>query len=216
MKYIDTDRIKRVIKRDKTVWTEIRDDKGATLQCVLTVVAVILLNVLASSLVSIIQSPSTAVQTIVGTLIAIVGLIILGPIIVSIAVTLGAIIPHIIAKMLGGKSSFIGYIKVLCYVFVLNAASAVFTLFNVIPVVGALINLSLSLILTIVIIGYTIIATREAHELSTGRAALAVLIPVAIAIIIVVVLVAIMGVALFSIYSTSGAEGFPVTTGISS
>ena len=212
MKFIDTNRIERVLKRDKTVWTEIRDDKSATLQCVMTVVAVILLNVLASALVSIIQSPSTAVQTIVGMLIAMVALIILGPIIVSIAVTLGAIIPHIIAKMLGGKSSFIGYIKVLCYVFVLNAASAVFTLFNVIPVAGALINTLLSLVLTIVSIWYTIIATREAHELTTGKAALAVLIPVAIAIIVVVVLVAIMGVALFSMYSASGAEGFPITT----
>jgi len=212
MKFIDINRIERVLKRDKTVWTEIRDDKSATLQCVMTVVAVIILDVLAASLVSIIQSPSTVIQTIVGTLIAIVVLIILGPIIVSLAVTLGAIIPHIVAKLLGGKSSFIGYIKVLCYVFVLNAASAVFTLFKVIPVVGGLIDLLLSLLLTIVIIGYTIIATREAHEISTGKASLAVFIPIAIAIILALVFAALLGVAIWSMYSASGAEGFPVTT----
>jgi hypothetical protein len=211
MKYIDTDRIKRVLKKDKTVWTEIRDDKSATLQCVLTVVAVIILNVLASSLVSIIQSPSTAAETVFGTVIAMVVLIILGPIIVSLAVTLGAIIPHIVAKLLGGKSSFIGYIKVLCYVFVLNAVSAVFTLFNVIPVVGVLINLLLSVILTIVIIWYTIIATRETHEISTGKAALAVLIPVALAIILAVALALLMGVALWSMSSATGMEGYPGT-----
>jgi hypothetical protein len=212
MKYIDTERIERVIKRDKTVWTEIRDDKSATLQCVLTVVAVILLNVLASSLISIIQSPSTAVETVFGTVIAIVALLILGPIIVSIAVTLGAIIPHIIAKLLGGKSSFIGYIKVLCYVFVLNAASAVFTLFNVIPIVGPMINMLLSIILTVVSLGYTIIATREAHEITTGKAALAVLIPVAIAIVLVIILVVLMGVALWSMFSATGTGGYPITT----
>ncbi len=120
--------------------------------------------------------------------------VITSPIVMLIAGLVGAFIGvgivWIIAKLLGGKGSYGAQFHlaalVMAPVFIINA------ILNIIPIVGGLIGSLLSL--------YSlwphIVAVREVHGFSTGRAAVAVLVPLIIAMIIAFVLAVILAAAI--------------------
>ena len=160
MEYIDFKRIERVVKFDKGIFKEIRDDKNAMPGAVV----VLLLASIIGSIWSILASFG----------LALIGVVIFTP----IGWFIGTGILHIIAKLFGGKSTFEGYLKVTAYA---EAPTAL----GVIPLIGTFVGGIWSLIILIA-------ATRDAHELSTGKAVLVVLIPAIIVAIIIILLIALL------------------------
>lgn len=171
MEYIDFKRIERVIKLDKAVFKEIRDDEKAMGQAI----AVLLLAVIIGSIWGIISSMGVFLVFIL--------------IVVPIAWVISTGIYHILAKALGGKATFKGYLKVLGY------AEAPVAL-GVIPILGTVVGGLWSFVCAIV-------ATREAHELSTGKAVLVIVIPS----IIIMGLILLFFAALVSMMGMSAIYG---------
>jgi len=142
-----------VLKLDKTVFKEIRDDKEGFKQALVVVI-------LAALIGNIWAITSSMGLLLVAVLIgAPIGWLIYGGIL------------HIIAKLLGGKATYKGYLSVLGYA---EAPTAL----GIIPIIGAPIGWIWGLVCAIY-------ATRDVHELSTGKAAAVVLIPVAVITVIV-------------------------------
>jgi hypothetical protein len=86
---------------------------------------------------------------------------------------IGTGILHIIAKLFGGKSTYSGYLKAVAYAEVPMAL-------GVVPVVGNFVGGIWSLVCVIY-------ATKEAQEISMGKAIAVVLIPVVILVILALV-----------------------------
>ena len=155
MQYIDFKRIERVLKLDKTVYKEIRDDKDAMTPAII----VLLLAEVIGSIWSILMSFGLGlIAVVIGALIGWV---------------IGTGILHIIAKLFGGKSSYTGYLKAMGY------AEAPMAL-GVIPILGSLIGGLWALVCIIY-------ATKEAHELSLGKAIAVVFIPMAVLVILAII-----------------------------
>jgi len=152
MAYIDFKRIERVVKLDKTVFKEIRDDKNALGQAL-----VVLL-----------------VAAILGSIWSIISTLGVFLVIIVIAAPIGWVIwtgiLHIIAKLFGGKATYTGYLKVMGY------AEAPMAL-GVIPIVGSMVGGLWSLVLAVY-------ATKDAQEISMGKAIAVIMIPVAIVVIL--------------------------------
>ena len=91
------------------------------------------------------------------------------PIFVILSILVGSVITHICLFVVGGnKTGFQTTFRVICYSYCGH-------LFAIIPVIGSTIGSFYTLILTI-------IGVREGHGISTGRAVLAVLLPVILAL----------------------------------
>ena len=152
MAYIDFKRIERVVKLDKSVFKEIRDDKNALGQAL-----VVLL-----------------VAAILGSIWSIISTLGVFLVIIVIAAPIGWVIwtgiLHIIAKLFGGKATYTGYLKVMGY------AEAPMAL-GVIPIVGSMVGGLWSLVLAVY-------ATKDAQEISMGKAIAVIMIPVAIVVIL--------------------------------
>ncbi len=172
MQYIDFKRIERVLKLDKTVYKEIRDDKDALVPAL----AVLLLSAVIGGLWSILASFGLAlVAVVIGT---------------PIGWVIGTGILHIIAKLFGGKSTYTGYLKAMGY------AEAPMAL-GVIPFVGSFIGGIWSLVCVIY-------ATKEAQEISMGKAIAVVLIPV----VLLVILALIAGMYFISMFGGMYPRGY--------
>ena len=152
MAYIDFKRIERVVKLDKTVFKEIRDDKNALGQALVVLLVAAKLG---------------SIWSIISTL----GVFL---VIIVIAAPIGWVIwtgiLHIIAKLFGGKATYTGYLKVMGY------AEAPMAL-GVIPIVGSMVGGLWSLVLAVY-------ATKDAQEISMGKAIAVIMIPVAIVVIL--------------------------------
>ncbi len=156
MAYIDSKRIERVIKFDKTVFKEIRDDKDALMQAVIVLIIASVLGYIWG------LGPFVVVMVIAAPLAWLVYTAVL----------------FVIAKLFGGKATYTGYLKVLGY------AEAPMAL-GIIPVLGGLVGGIWSLILAIY-------ATRDAHEISMGKAKSDVMIPAVIAVVLALLFSALM------------------------
>ena len=106
---------------------------------------------------------------------------------------IGTGILHIIAKILGGKASFEEYLKVTGYS---EAPSAL----GIVPVLGTFVGGIWSL-------ACLYVATKEVHSLSSGKALIAILVPLVLLLLFVIVAV-IIGIGLFGAY-TMGMYGAP-------
>jgi hypothetical protein len=170
MTYFDIKRIERVLKLDKTVFKEIRDDKDGVGQGLV----VLWLSAIIGGIWGVILSQG----------MALIGILIILP----IGWAVGTGIFFLLAKLFGGKSSFQGYLAVLGYA---QAPRAL----GIIPFLGDLVG-------GIWVFVAAVIATREAHGISTGKAVAVILIPVVITLIILAILIAILGLAFMSMISS--------------
>jgi hypothetical protein len=192
-KYIDLKRIKRVLKLDKRIFKEIRDDKHAFIPA-LTVLYV-------SSLVPLLFSFLYTLEAYFfrynffanfgGYFGSVFGFQSMGMLffemIVSLVLTvfflpvgwfIGTGILHLIAKALGGKSSFKGYMYATAY-------TRVPAVLAFIPFLGGLIGGLWSL-------ACLVVATRETQEFSTGKAVLTIAIPMMVSMVLAIIAALIM------------------------
>ncbi len=153
MGLFDVERIRRVVMLDEKVYKEIRDDEEATVQALV----VLLLASIIGGIWSIITAPW------IGLIFIVIG--------VPIILFIGTAILHVIAKLLGGKAGFMGYLRVLCYTQAPNAL-------GIIPLIGSIIG-------SLWVLVCEVIATKSAHELSLGRAITVVLLPVIVLVLII-------------------------------
>jgi hypothetical protein len=176
MTLIDVKRIERVIKFDNAVFKEIRDDEKALTESFVTILLSSIIGSLWQLLALIPLMMSVGYNLVLFLVIGILIVLIAMP----IALSLSTLIVWVPARLLGGKSSFIGNLKVLAY------ASAPQSL-GIIPIIGPIVGGIWSFICEIV-------AVREAHEISTGKAILALLIILLVGAIILLILL-MLGVA---------------------
>lgn len=162
MSLLDIGRIKRVVTLDEKVYKEIRDDKEALKQAVV----IVLLAAFIGSIWSIIFTLGLGLI-----------LVILTPVILAI----WTVILHVIAKILGGKASFKGYMNTIFFGYTPVAL-------GIIPFVGSFVG-------GIWVLACQVIATKSAHELSLVKAIIVVLIP----IIIIGISILVIGVILWQI-----------------
>lgn len=104
---------------------------------------------------------------------------------------IGAAILHVIAKILGGQGKLVGTYQSVAYATAIGPATAV-------PYIGMLFSLYQ---LYLVVVGL-----RKAHQYSTTKAVITVLIPVVVVTILVIALVVVAGVALFGFLKSSGMD----------
>lgn len=136
-------------------------------------------------------NPVQLVSTLFGTLIG--GLI---------GLFIGAAIIHIFVYLFGGKSGYKSTLAVVCYA---TAVSPISAAVSVIPILGGLAALALA----IYAIYIQIKGVEEFQSLSTGQAALSVVLPYVIIGIIAVIL-AFLALAVFLSASQIGAGTIPV------
>jgi hypothetical protein len=214
MTLIDFKRIKRVIKLDKKVFKEIRDDENALTQGLVLVVLVALITAVAQGAASILQELiQPTIMGLGGAAIVSVIMIVALPILSVIFIFLLAILPHLIAKHgFKGKSTYMGYVKAFCFVEIISLLSIIASLLGVIPIIGSILMLLLSFIFSIIYLVYWVIATRETYEISTVGAIVSVVVPIIIYIGIIIVLVVIAGIifglALFNMASQGGFSSY--------
>jgi hypothetical protein len=121
-------------------------------------------------------------------------LIILVPLTIIFSLFLGSIVTHVCLMIVGGnKKGFQTTFRAIAYAFSGN-------LFAIIPFIGSTIGGIYFLILTI-------IGLRESHTISTGRAALAVFLPLIVGVGLVVLAMTLAPVLLRTF-------GFPGGTGV--
>ena len=178
-RYLDTERIKRVVKLDNAVYKEIRDDNKAFVPAL----KVLYLSTLIPMLFSFLYTLDAyffhynflvnfggyfgsvfGFQSMGMLFFGMAVSLVLAVIFLPIAWFVGAGILHLIAKALGGKSSFKGYMYATGYA----TAPRVIAF---IPFLGGIIAALWSL-------ACLVVATRETQEFSTGKAILTILIPV--------------------------------------
>jgi len=178
-RYLDTERIKRVVKLDNAVYKEIRDDSKAFVPAL----KVLYLSTLIPMLFSFLYTLDAyffhynflvnfggyfgrvfGIESIVMLFFGMAVSLVLTVILLPIGWFIGAGILHLIAKALGGKSRFKGYMYATGY------ATAP-RILAFIPFLGGIIAALWSL-------ACLVVATRETQEFSTGKAILTILIPV--------------------------------------
>ncbi len=187
-RYMDTERIKRVVKLDNAVYKEIRDDSKAFVPAL----KVLYLSTLIPLLFSFLYTLDTyffhynflvnlggyfgsvfGFQSIVILFFGMIVSLVMTVIFLPIGWFIGTGILHLIAKALGGKSSFKGYMYALGY----TTAPRVLAF---IPFLGGIIGGLWSLVCVVV-------ATRETQEFSTGKAILTLAIPVIACVILAII-----------------------------
>jgi len=95
---------------------------------------------------------------------------------------------HIISMLFGGKSSFEGYLKT-------TAFAQIPTALGVIPILGSFVG-------GIWCLALVVMATKEAQELTLGKAVLVVLIP----LLLLAILVLLVGLALIPVMMSGGFD----------
>ncbi|ODS42633.1 MAG: hypothetical protein MSIBF_04850 [Candidatus Altiarchaeales archaeon IMC4] len=180
------ERIKRVLLLDQGVYREVRDDKAALLQGVAIVLAAGFLGAVGSIIASYI--PNDFINEIFGPLLGLFDLILL-PLVFLICLPITTLIAHIPAKLLGGKSSYMGFLRSIAFT---DAPG----IFSVIPVIGAIIATIWSFICYI-------LAIRSAHELSWGKTAAVVIISIVLLVILVVLLAILVGILYYMLETVS-------------
>jgi hypothetical protein len=145
MALIDFNRIMRVVKLDKKVFKEIRDDKDALGQGLILVVLIGLITAVAQALASVLKELiQPTVFGIGGSLVMSLILIVAMPVVGVICIFLFAILPHLIAKHgFKGKSSYMGYVKAFCFVEIVSLLSVIASFIGIIPLIGSLLALLL-------------------------------------------------------------------------
>jgi hypothetical protein len=123
-----------------------------------------------------------------------IGIVVM-PILEVVGSFIGVGILHLLAMIFGGKAKFGQYYGVL-------GIGALISWISVIPIIGVF----LSMLAGLWMIVMAIVITKTVHQLSTGKAAAVVLIPVAIVMIISFVLAA-MFVALLAAAGMGGLMG---------
>ena len=129
-----------------------------------------------------------------GSIVQTIFILVLWPIFYAIIMFIAAGIYHLCLMLVGGVEQsplgFEGTLKVLCY-------SQVATLANIVPILGFLIVLVASVILTVV--GFT-----EVHKTSQGKALIAVLIPLVLCCICGIVMAVVFGAGLAAMAGGAG------------
>ncbi len=138
--------------------------------------------------------------------VALVGAAILGPLMGLIGLAIAAAIFQILSMILGGKGSYVGLFSGLAFA---SVPSIIGTPFNLLPlaigVAGQVLSGLVGFGLFIWTVVLTVIAIRENHQFSTGRAVAVFLIPV-VAIGLLVVLLGVLVLA-FLITTSTGTTG---------
>lgn len=122
--------------------------------------------------------------------------IIVGYISLFVVILLCTVILHLFVYLVGGRAGGEQTIKVALYAF------TPFGLIGWIPFVG-LLGMLWSLILTV-------LGVREFHDLSTGRAVIAVILPFILLFILLLVLVMVLGFAAFSYFTADPTSMVPI------
>ena len=119
------------------------------------------------------------------------------PVIMVIANLIGSAVMFVIAKVLGGKGGYMEQTFALTLVFGGYTAFAFpFTVLSGLPFVGAIFGLA-AMLIALYSIYNEYLVLKAVHQLSGGKAALVILIPIIIAVIIAFVLAAVL-VAMFA------------------
>jgi len=137
-----------------------------------------------------------------GAIAGFIGSIIFTPILVAIVLFIGAGIYHLLVMLLAGQSNA-GYeatFRVVSYASAILIVSWIASIFNLIPVVGPIIGVLLSLVISVYGVIIQVLGIREVHSTTTGRAVAVVLIPTAVILLIVLLIV---GAALMAIFGGS-------------
>lgn len=173
------DRIMGVIKLDAATYQEIDQDEGATGQALIVAIGAALLGGLgnfygAREVFGEVAEPTVGswlTSAIIGT---------------PIGLAIGAGILLLLGKMFQGRAEFKGLVRTLGFASAPNAL-------GFIPVIGGLAGLW-----TVVC---AIVAVRESHGITTGQAAIVVLIPLILLIVLAVIIAVAIGFALFGAFS---------------
>lgn len=122
-------------------------------------------------------------QAFLGALLSLVLFAVFLPIVIAVVVFVNAAIYHLVAYLLvkPETSGFEATFRVLAYssgVALLPVAAA--ALFGWVPVLGAILSIAVAFAATAYLLFLTVVGVREAHETTTGRAVLVMLIPVVV------------------------------------
>jgi hypothetical protein len=171
MAMLNYKRIERAVKLDGKIYKEIRDDKDGFKEGLIVLLCAGIIG---------------GIWSIIGSLgFALIGILIGMP----IGWLIGGGILHIFAKLLGGKSTYTGYLAALGY------AQAPMAL-GIVPILGSIVGGIWSFICAIY-------ATRDAQEISMGKAIIVVLLPA-----IIVFLLAVLFFSAFFITSSTVTPGW--------
>lgn len=148
---------------------------------------------LASGVSGLLGSLITPDQTFLGAGLNLVLLLVLAPIVGAVIVFVSAAIYHLVAYLVvkPETSGFEATFRVLAYssgVIMLPFAAVAFV--GWVPVLGAILNIVASFAVTVYALFLTVIGMREAHETTTGRAVLIMLIPSAVSFLVFLILLA--------------------------
>ena len=136
--------------------------------------------------------PIQLVSTLIGTLVG--GLL---------GIFIGAAIIHLFVYLFGGKQGYKSTLAVMCYATAISPISAAV---SIIPILGGLVALALA----IYAIYIQIRGLEEFQSLTTGKAALSIIVPYAILLLIALILAALVFAALFASFAQAGPGAVPV------
>ena len=115
--------------------------------------------------------------------------VIAAPILGVIGLFIGGLIFHICFKIVGGSGSYEGTVRIMAYASAVEAVSWI-------PIIGWIIALYA---IYLGIVGGTFV-----HNITTLKSAIAIFVPIVVLTIIVALLVLMLGVALFTTFTTGG------------
>lgn len=120
----------------------------------------------------------------------IVGGLILGPIVAVLSIVVWTAILHGMARLFKGTGTFAGTFSGVSFAYVPSVLSVPFQLLPLVRgLAGSLLASAVGFAVFVWVLVLDVIAVRECHHLSTGRAVGAVLIPIAVFFVLIVVLV---------------------------
>lgn len=174
------ERVLAIVKLDVNAYREVDQDESLTTQAVVVAIVASLIGGLGGFFGSTqVFGQEVMTQTVGGWLMnSIIG--------TPIGLAIGTGLLLLFGKMFGGQADFMGLFRSLGFA---SAPSAL----GVIPVVGGLGGL------WAFVCG--VVAVRESHGISTGKAVFVVLIPLIIVGILIALLAVVIGVALFGAFS---------------
>jgi hypothetical protein len=179
--------VKEPSKFFKAKFTE--DLKTPAIHIILAAVIGALISVFFIVLPAQMLAGESIISAIIGAIFGAVITIIITPIIVLIAWPIGSLINHLFVLLVGGKGGWKRTLKITAYVGTLS-------IIGPIPIVGLLAALY-SFYLTYV--GY-----QKQHNLSKGRAAIAIILPIVVTVCIMFVMALVIGATLVTLIEAAG------------
>ncbi|MBA3792110.1 MAG: YIP1 family protein [Rubrobacter sp.] len=137
------------------------------------------ITVLIAGFVGVIVNVVSGTQGILGSLGSFVLLLVLIPLIAAVSLFISAGIYHLLVALIikPAQSGFAATLRVIAYPTVVFLAVIVTTIIALIPFIGPILSLLLSLVTGLFSLYLYVIGMREMHATSTGRAVVVVIIP---------------------------------------